>query len=210
MKRTALLFILAVGVLCAHAQDDYNNDQVKTLFSNNRSNGFYGAFSLGYSQLDGKDALVSGGRLAFIFDHSLAIGLGGYGFINNLDYHSYYENQPFDYTLAGGYGGLIIEPIVGGRNPVHFSFPILVGVGAAALIEDNGPYYWDYDRFDEVDHDLFLVVEPGVELETNLTRWFRTAASISYRYTSKVNLFETNEDVLRGLVFSLTFKFGKF
>jgi hypothetical protein len=209
MKKTALLFILAVGILCAHAQDDYTNDQVKTLFSKNKSNGFYGAFSLGYSHLDGKDALVSGGRLAFIFDHSLAIGLGGYGFVNNLDYHMYYDNRPLDYTLAGGYGGLIIEPIAGGRNPVHFSFPILVGLGGAALIEDS-PYYWDYDPFNEVDHDLFFVIEPAVELEANLTKWFRTAASISYRYTSKVNLFETNETVLRGLVFNLTFKFGKF
>jgi len=210
MKKTALLFILAAGVLFAHAQDDYNNDQVKTLFSKNRSNGFYGAFSLGYSQLDGKDALVSGGRLAFIFDHSLAIGLGGYGFVNNLDYHLYYENGPLDYTLAGGYGGLIIEPIVGGREPVHFSFPILVGLGGVALLEDYGPHSWEYNPFNDVDHDLFFVVEPAVELEANLTRWFRTAASISYRYTSKVNLFETNEDVLRGLAFSLTFKFGKF
>lgn len=209
MKKTALFFILAMGMLCAQAQDDYNNDQVKTVFSKNRSNGFYGAFTLGYSQIDGKDALVTGGRMAFIFDHSFAIGLGGYGFVNNLDYHTYYNNQPLDYTLAGGYGGLIIEPIVGGRNPVHFSFPILVGVGGAALIEDS-PYTWEYDPFNEVDHDLFFVVEPAVELEANLTKWFRTAASISYRFTSNVNLFETNKDVLRGLVFNLTFKFGKF
>jgi len=171
MKKTALFLMFAVGIFCAHAQDDYNNDHVRTLFPKNNSNGFYGAFSLGYSQLNGKDALVSGGRLAFIFDHSLAIGLGGYGFVNNLDYHLYYENQPLDYTLAGGYGGLIIEPIVGGRNPVHFSFPILVGLGGAALIEDNAPYNRDYyDRFNEVDHDFFFVIEPAVELEANLTR----------------------------------------
>ena len=209
MKKTALLLMLAVGVFIAHAQDDYSNDQVRTLFSKNSSNGFYGAFSLGYSQIDGKDALVSGGRLSYVIDHSLAIGLGGYGFVNNIDYHTYYENHPFEYTLAGGYGGLIIEPIIGGRNPVHFSFPVLVGLGGVALIEDS-PYDWDHYPFNEVDHDLFFVVEPAVELEVNLTRWFRTAAGISYRYTSQVNIYETDEDVLRGLVFNLTFKFGRF
>ena len=209
MKKTAILLLLAVGTLFAHAQDDYSNDQVRTLFSNNRNNGFYGAFSLGYSQLNGKDALVSGARAAYIFDHKFAIGLGGYGFVNNIDYHTYYENHPLDYTLAGGYGGLIIEPIVGGRNPVHFSFPVLVGLGGVALLEDS-PYNWDYEPWNEVDHDLFFIVEPMVELETNLTRWFRAAASMGYRFTSQVNLFETDEDVLRGLVFNLTFKFGKF
>jgi len=209
MKKTAIFLLLAVGTFFAHAQDDYSNDQVRTLFSNSRSNGFYGAFSLGYSQLNGKDALVSGARAAYIFDHKFAIGLGGYGFVNNIDYHTYYENHPMDYTLAGGYGGLIIEPIVGGRNPVHFSFPVLVGLGGVALIEDS-PYNWDYEPFNEIDHDLFFVVEPAVELETNLTRWFRLAASMGYRFTSQVNLFETDENVLRGLVFNLTFKFGKF
>ncbi len=211
MKRTALLMIFAVGTLLSHAQDNYSNDQVQTLFSKNQSNGFYGAFSFGYSQLDGKDAAVYGVRGAFIFDHALAIGLGGYGFINDLDYHSHYNNQIFDYTLAGAYGGLLIEPIIGGRNPVHVSFPILVGVGGAALLDDYGPRYWDYDdRFEEVDHDFFLVVEPGIELEANLTKWFRAAAGVSYRYTSKVDLFATDEDVLRGFVFNLTFKFGRF
>ena len=112
--------------------------------------------------------------------------------------------------MAGGYGGIFIEPIVAGRKPMHFSFPVLFGIGGAALIENYGWNNWDSHPFSELDHDVFLIVEPAVELEFNITRFFRTAASVSYRYTSNINLFETDEDVLRGFNFGLTFKFGKF
>ena len=211
MKKITLLLILAVGATFAKAQDLFNNDdEIQTIFSRNKSNGGYGAISFGYTQIDGKDAFVTGARGAFIFDHSLAIGIGGYGFANNLDYHTYYDNYPLEYTLAGGYGGVFIEPIVGGTMPVHLSFPVLFGLGGVALIEDYGHDYWEEYPFNELDHDLFFVFEPAAELEFNLTRWFRAAASVSYRFTSKIDLFQTDEDVLRGLNFGLTCKFGKF
>ena len=211
MKKIMLLLILAVGASFAQAQNFFkNDDEVQTIFSRNKSNGGYGAITFGYTQIDGKDAFISGGRGAFIFDHSLAIGLAGYGFVNNLDYHTYYDSHPLDYTLAGGYGGIFIEPIVGGTKPVHVSFPVLFGLGGVALIEDYGWDYWEVHPFNELDHDLFFVLEPAAELEFNLTRWFRIAASASYRFTSKIDLYDTDEDVLRGLNFGLTCKFGKF
>ena len=211
MKKITLLLILAVGAVFANAQNVFNNDdEIQTIFSRDKSNGGYGALSFGYTQIDGKDAFISGARGGFIFDHSLAIGIGGYGFVNNLNYHTYYENHPLEYTLAGGYGGIFVEPIVGGTKPVHLSFPVLFGVGGIALIEDYGWNNWEVDPFNELDHDLFFVFEPAAELEFNLTKWFRTAASVSYRFTSKIDLYETDEDVLRGLNFGITCKFGKF
>ena len=211
MKNLVLILILVLGGTIAFAQDDYNDDQIQTIFSKQKRNGGYGAISFGYSYIDGKDAFITGARGAFIFDHSFAIGLGAYGFVNNLDYHSYFDNQPLDYTLAGGYGGIFVEPIVAGKMPVHLSFPVLFGVGGAALVEDHGWNGWHHpDPFNDLDHDLYFVVEPSVELEFNVTRFFRTAAFVSYRYTSNIELYETDEDVLRGLNFGVTFKFGKF
>ncbi len=211
MKKITLLLILAVGAVFANAQNFFNNDdEVQTIFSRDKSNGGYGALSFGYTQIDGKDAFISGARGGFIFDHSLAIGIGGYGFVNNLDYHTYYENHHLEYTLAGGYGGIFVEPIIGGTKPMHLSFPVLFGVGGVALIEDYGWNSWEVDPFNELDHDLFFVFEPAAELEFNLTKWFRAAASVSYRFTSKIDLYETDEDVLRGLNFGITCKFGKF
>ena len=213
MKKLGILLAVVMLVQIAKAQDNYNN-QVQTLFSGHRSNGWYGAFTMGYSQIDGRDALISGARGAFVFDQKLAIGLGGYGFVNNLDYHSYFQDNPDQqFMLAGGYGGLIVEPIVGGRKAVHLSFPVLFGLGGVALVDNHG-YGWDWN-FDpyysntEYDNDVFFVIEPSAELEFNLTRWFRAAAYASYRFTSNIELYQTDSKVLDGFSFGMTFKFGK-
>lgn len=215
MKTITLLLALVLATATTFAQDDYYNDEIQTIFSKRKSNGGYGAFTMGYSQIDGRDALITGARGAFIFDHSFAIGIGGYGFVNNLDYNSYHHQNPEnEFMLAGGYGGIFIEPIIAGTKPVHLSFPILIGMGGVALVDDYGwGWDWDVDPYHstyEYDHDLFFVVEPAVELEFNLARFFRTAVYASYRFTSDITLLETNEDALRGFNFGVTFKFGKF
>lgn len=209
MKKLAIILSLLLVVSIAKAQDNYQNDEIQTIFSKNRSNGGYGAFTISYSEIGGRDALVTGGRGAFIFDQSFAIGLGGFGFVNNLDYHGY--NDVNVYSLAGGYGGIFIEPIIAGRSPVHVSFPVLIGMGGISLFENYGWDYWEPDHpYPNFGNDVFFVIEPAVELEFNLARFFRTALAVSYRYTSKIELLDTKEDVLRGFNFGMTFKFGKF
>lgn len=205
-----LMIALVVTACVAGAQDRYQNDEIRTVFSKSHSNGGYGALTFAYSQIDGSDAFVAGGRAAFIFDHSFAIGLGGYGFVNNIT-TNYYYNHNNELSLAGGYGGLFIEPIVAGKSPIHLSFPVLLGIGGISQVD---LYNWDYwgptDPVQNYDYDVYFVIEPAVELEFNLARFFRTAAFISYRYTSNIQLYQFNDDVLNGLNFGLTFKFGKF
>ncbi len=219
MKKTVLFVILILSVSLIYAQDSYQSDEVRTVFSRNKSNGGYGAFTMAYSNIGGYDAFVSGGRGAFIFDHILAIGAGGYGFVNNLSYNHYHSTPENRMSLAGGYGGLLIEPIVAGKSPVHVSFPILIGGGGVTLVDMYGWDYWGDPRHGyEYAYDAFFVFEPAVELEFNLARWFRLAAAVSYRYTSDINLYRpdselTNQygkDALRGFNYGLTFKFGKF
>lgn len=214
MKKITVFFVFILAVSMAKAQDSsYENDEVRTVFSRNKSNGGYGAFTVSYSNIGGHDALVTGGRGAFIFDHALAFGLGGYGFVNNLDYNYYHgsSNTNHDLSLAGGYGGFIIEPIIAGKSPVHLSFPILIGGGGVALVDMYGWEYWGQPQPGyEYDYDAFFVIEPAVELEFNLARFFRLAAAVSYRHTSEIQLAQTEKDALRGFNYGLTFKFGKF
>jgi hypothetical protein len=209
MKKLALILSLILIVSLTKAQDNYQNDEIQTIFSKNRSNGGYGAFTISYSEIGGRDALVTGGRGAFIFDHSLAIGLGGFGFVNNLDYNSHSNLN--EYSLAGGYGGIFFEPIIAGKSPVHVSFPILIGMGGVSLFQNYGWDYWEqHNPYPSIGNDVFFVIEPAVELEFNLARFFRLAANVSYRHTSEIELFETKGDALRGFNFGMTFKFGKF
>ena len=209
MKKLVIILSLLLAVSFLKAQDTYQNDEVQTIFSKRRSNGGYGSFSVGYSEIGGRDGLVTGGRGAFIFDHVLAIGIGGYGFVNNLDYnHHSIENE---YSLAGGYGGLLIEPIIAGKSPVHVSFPIIIGMGGVSLFENDGYEYWDdHHPTTSLGNDVFFVIEPAAELEFNMARFFRLAVYASYRYTSEIELFQTDKDALNGFNFGMTFKFGRF
>ncbi len=210
MKKLAIVLSLLLVGTFVQAQDDYRNDEIQTIFSKNRSNGAYGAFTMGYSEIGGRDAIVTGARAAFIFDHSLAIGLGGYGFVNNLEYHSS-SNIP-EYSLAGGYGGIFFEPIIAGKSPVHVSFPILIGMGGVSIFENYGWDYWEYNspQFEDFGTDVFFVIEPAVDVEFNLARFFRIALTASYRHTSDIDLMNTSKDALRGFNYGMTFKLGKF
>lgn len=203
MKHLFFLIFIGLGVLCASAQEN-NDDQISTIFSKNRSNGAYGALSFGYTQIDGKDAFLMGARGSWIIDHSFAIGFGGNGFVNNVNYNNWRDND-LDYNLAGGYGGLYLEPILMPRLPVHISIPVLFGVGAVAQVEDHEDWTYDDSR-----SDVFLVFEPSVELEFNMTRHLRLAGTIGYRFTSKIEMVDTNPDIMEGANIGLIMKFGKF
>jgi hypothetical protein len=209
MKKILMVLILASGAFYASAQidDQQNNDEIRTIFSKHHRNGWYGAFSSGYGKVDSKDALISGGRLMFIFDRVLGIGFGGSGFFNDLNNYHFSSGRPAVNTLAGGYGGLIIEPIAGGKLPVHLSFPILAGIGGVAVNESG---WWSDGNYFEGVSDTYLVFEPSAELEFNLTKFLRASAYTSYRFTSKINLEQAGPNSLEGLNVGFTIKLGKF
>ncbi|MCU4175484.1 hypothetical protein [Carboxylicivirga sp. N1Y90] len=222
----SLTFILCAGLL--HAQESDND--VQTLFSGKggeKSNGGYGAVMVGYSNIADRDAILIGGRGAWIIDHNFAIGMGGYGFITDpkTDPFILNDGQPQKYQITGGYGGLLFEPIIGAKKPIHLSFPILIGAGGVAYTK-----HWENTDWENSDHDYqntyedsdaFFVVEPGVEVEFNMLKFFRIALSASYRYTSNINLDYKNpgigeptrigeKDMLRGMNYGIALKFGKF
>ncbi len=207
MKKLISFFLLALLFQAANAQD-YDNGEIGTIFSKtNRTNGGYGAITMSYTEIDNKDAFVMGARGGWIINHSFAIGLGGYGFVNDINYNDPFHND-LDYNLAGGYGGLILEPIIAPKVPVHLSFPILFGMGGVAYIENHN--HWDYWWEQNGLSDVFWVFEPAVELEFNMTRHFRMAATASYRFTSDIEMDLTDPDLLNGMNIGLVFKFGKF
>lgn len=204
--------------------------EMKTLFkqtsTNKISHGGYGSFSIGYSQIDSRDALQFGGRAAWILNHHFAVGLTGYGFINNLEKNYDVVDDPSKYFLTGGYGGLFFEPIIMPHHPVHVSFPIIMGVGGISAAQSynwsGGHHHYDHNNYYN-DTDVFLVFEPGVDIEFNIVKFFRIALGASYRLTNGVNLrykylddnydeqiIQIDKNALDSFTFNIGFKFGWF
>lgn len=201
----AAAIIFATG-LYAQFDDEYEEKEFRTLFGENTEIGGYGAFGTSYSQINGLDAISFNGRGAIILGQGIALGITGTGFLTDYFYD---EAVKEDANLAGGYGGVFIEPIILPNFPVHISVPVTFGVGGVAYsyLYDNNNYEWD-SRVE--DTEVFLVLEPGVELEVNLTRFFRLAIGGYYRLTSDLSLYQTEPDALSGFSGGITFKFGKF
>lgn len=207
MKKIILLSIAIAACLVVSSQETKKDYEIKTLLGKNISHGGYLGISMGYSLIDNENAFTAGGRLGWVINHRLVLGFAGRGFVNDV----YYSDDASNHgkVLSGGYGGLLIEPVVGSRLPVHLSFPIIIGAGGLTY---NETYYEGAEPWDSytTDEDGFVVVEPGVEVELNMLKFFRIAIGASYRLTSDINLVNTHRDVLNGLNGSLTLKFGKF
>jgi hypothetical protein len=213
--RTIFILTIALSLLNnLYAQEsedlvfEKKQTEIKTLFGDeNVSSGGYGAFTLGYTEIENLNAILIGGRGAWIIGHWFALGFGGTGFINDMHYNASLDRNV---NLSGGYGGLLLEPILIPWFPVHISVPVLFGAGGIAYI--SGYEYTDeYDDPAWVeDATSFLIIEPGAELEFNIVRFFRLSFGMSYRFTSAINLYDTGTYPLNGWSGNLTLKFGKF
>jgi hypothetical protein len=62
---------------------------------------------------------------------------------------------------------------------VHVSFPVLIGGGGVGVM-NNDNNAWDRNWKSEAS-DAFMVIEPGVEVELNITRFFRFCVGAHYR-----------------------------
>src|SRR4030042_281696 len=186
----------------------YKSREMKTLLGHDRGGGGYCSFSVGYSNINDMDAILFGGRFSWMASHSLGIGMGATGFMNEFHYEPSIDRDVF---LTGGYGGLYIEPILFPRLPVHLSFPFLLGFGGISFISVDD----DFNENFLEDSKAFLLIEPAAELELNLTRFLRLAIGASYRLPTPFDVglpgsYSIDVKSLRTLSYTVTLKLGKF
>lgn len=186
--------------------------EMKTLLGNKKiRHGAYLAFHMMGTQIDKQDGLLVGGRLAWILNHRLAVGVAGYGLANSVNISSQeFNSSLYDFNM--GYGGLLIEPIIGSGKPIHVSFPVLLGAGGASF--QNNLRFYDQDNQSwtgkTTTDDSFFLIEPGAELELNVFRFFRLSTGVSYRYVTGFDLGDVKDEKLNGLSVGVALKFGIF
>ena len=213
-------FTLSIATLAlstiSFAQD---STAIRTLLGGNDkiAHGGWGAPTTHYTRVMDQDALLVGGRGGWLIDHRVTIGLAGQGLttpVYNKAYDTFLvengELPKYKSILNMGYGGLLIEPIIGYRSPLHVSLPIIIGAGGIGYQYFSAlPPQVDHLKYD--DHSqAFFVVEPGIELEMNIIPLVRLGLGASYRYTSDIDLPETPKDALHGFNAGASIKIGKF
>lgn len=201
----------------SYAQKTEKRDSdIQTLINRdqNMTHGGYAGFEYGYTPIAGRGALLTGFHAAWVIDHAIELGINTKAFVTNPLPDLLLDNRNYIYT--GGYGGLHIAATLFGHKPINISFPILLGGGAISYIQTGNSSF--YDDFYPESNYAFFVIEPGVDLQLNITRCFRISAGISYRHTSDIYLLYSytsaepiaSPSILRGLNASIKFKLGKF
>ncbi len=221
----SLLFLLTAGMNNLKAQDPvYENEapeientetqkdvepEMETLIKKGTTIGGFGAFSTKITELNGQAAVLTGGQLAVVLDHSLNIGLVGYGLATDVN-ANYIDTEGNDYFFEMGYGGLLVEPVLQPNKLVHLSFPVLLGAGWAGVSDKrffNSRF--NYDR-DVVESDVFWVIEPGVNVEVNIWKIAKVGFGLGYRYIGDADFTNTKDANMSGLSGNITFKIGWF
>ncbi len=115
-----------------------------------------------------------------------------------------------NYGYFGGIGQYILRP----DDMVHFSGQLVVAYGTTKDYEN--PKSGLLDNFWNISGASFFMMEPGVNLEINITGMMSVALGVSYRYVSGLN--ENSEDISRthvtnkdmsGINFNIGLKFNK-
>ena len=190
-----------------------------TLFGSDHEleNGGWGAPTAAYTRIMDQDAMLVGVRGGWLIDHRLTLGFAGYGLVTdvpNADYDAYLiesgQTPRFASQFRTGYGGLLIEPIIAYKSPVHVSLPIIIGAGGCGY-ETFTPLPSDFDPITYKDDvQAYFVIEPGVDLELNIVKMVRLGVGASYRYTTDITLPGTPKDAMQGFNAAVSIKIGRF
>jgi len=219
MKKLFFLIALlcfSTGVLVAQDEENpdkkkKNSDEIQTIAGDISHHGFHWGFSFTGTNIGdaNEPALLIGGRLAWTINRVFALGFEGKGLIPSVTIN----NISPDYQVRPlmGYGGFFIEPILFSNKVVHATIPIATGSGWVGYVRDwNDERHLDLDDSGVIDQYIFWYFEPGANVEVNITRYFRVAAGVSYRYLPDFDLLNSAKKDFVGMNYSVMLKFGRF
>lgn len=186
----------------------YRRSGIKTLSGSMSHGGGFGALSFRSTEFRDESLVMAGIRGGWIINRTLGIGLEGHGIIPTAQFDDVSEDGS-EVSILGGYGGMFLELIFFSNEVVHVTFPVSAGAGWLGY-HRSGDNSFSVSDEGELDSDVFWYVEPGADLEFNISRNFRLALGVSKRFTQDLELDNTDLDAFDKLNYFLTLKFGGF
>jgi len=175
--------------------------EVETLTGGSFESGGYGGPVYKVGLIGDEIGLFSGGRGGWIINHTFVVGGGGYSTMFDVETDLVDEGGE-TYYLRMNYGGFEMEYIHNSDRVLHWTVHLTLGGGSASL------RLHDPDYTEESDH--FYIVEPSVNMDVNVTDWFRLGFGASYHAVFGVDLTGMEDSDLGGPSGQIVFKFGHF
>lgn len=196
----------------SEVQNIHETGEMKTLFGGEYHTGGYFAINFKGHNYFGEDVLILGTKWVGVMNRTLGIGFEANAMLPSLEVVDIdLMHLPDESAMrpVTGYGGLLIEPIILSNQPIHITFPVLLGAGWVGYFRD-----WNEElqvgEKSLLDDAVFFVFEPGVNVELNLTRHTRLGLGVSYRTTDNFELESTSPRAFNGINLNMMLKFGRF
>lgn len=197
MKKVTFTAVILTICLASFAQEK----EYQTIFDNQdlRISGLGGPF-MQFTGVAGEFAHMMGGGGAVMLNDFI---FGGYG-LGLTNAIPDYVNQNTNDRLSIGHGGFWIGYSLFGEKPIHVAISSLIGWGEFGIMQYDG--YYPFIR------DKIFVLSPILEVEVNLTRYFRIGAGATYNLYTMVdeNMHGYRDSDLSAPGGFLSFKFGWF
>lgn len=210
-----LLIVLASTFVSAQKyMDTYDpdDDKIKSLLGKGNDLNGFGALDVKVGDFKGERALMMGAYGGLIINRRYLLGLAGYGLGTNIEFDGNIpgETEIKPLNLHGGYGGVLIGVTIAPKELIHISMPIILGAGALEVSDKDFFVNNPADSEFTVEDSAFFIVEPGLELEFNITKYFRFGVGATYRHIAGTDLINVIDDDLRGVSAMMSFRFGRF
>jgi len=221
MKKVFFLFLALVASLAIQAQIETkpdstgkNSDELQTLFTKTGQTGWWLSADFTWTKFDSRDLFLGGMSGGMIINHSLSIGLAGYGTMNSQNLRYSGISDVADVYLYGGYGGLKLEYRINPLKKINVAFPLLIGGGGLTYSTWAMDYMHGNNNYGNSEFtyawDSFFVIEPGVVVGVNLLKYIRLDAGVSYILAPGINLPKTSNNPLNSFNAGISLKFGRF
>lgn len=189
---------------------DKKKTKDETFFSKEIESTGYGAITTQYSEFNGRGAIFMGLYGGWMINHRLMIGLGGGGLMNRPDGFNKVGEHDGSNEIQMGYGGLMVEYTFASTKKIHLTTSALIGGGGVS----NGHYSpvsnTQATQWRIIDDSGFYIFQPTLNIEMNMTNWFRIAAGGGYRYVTGAEIAGLTNGQMSAPTASLSLKFGLF
>jgi hypothetical protein len=213
MKRIITISTILLALNTLYAQKEESTEYVEFDDRKNVVHGVYIGLTQHFGELSDEWASFTTLKLAYVANRKLEIGVAGTFFFSEQPN----ETGVFrgdETLLMGGYGGLHLEPILFGTKFISVSFPVFVGGGAVTLLEEKeeGGYHFTTEEYDEekFEFNSFFIIEPGVNLQYNISRFVQLETGIKYRFSDAFRVVYSDKDYMNGFSAGLGLKVGIF
>ncbi|MFC5044627.1 hypothetical protein ACFSTE_22760 [Aquimarina hainanensis] len=204
-----IIFFLIIQLSGIIAQEK-NNDYIEFNDRKNIVHGIYLGINTGYGKIDRRNTINAGIKLAYVANRKFEYGIAAKFFYSDQTSADNISSNDISSTtgdVVGTYGGVHLEPILFSKSKINVSFPILIGPGVVAYIEESSSNKGEHEA---TTSDQVFVVEPGVNILFNFSRYVQIEAGAKYRFSSKFTIHPDAITRINGYSIDLGIKIGVF